>query len=519
MRESVGQTVSPWLASVQPPSRPPLAGDLRADVGVVGAGIAGLSTAYLLTRAGFSVVVVDAGPIGGGQSGRTTAHLSNAIDDLYQTIERLHGPDGARRAAESHTQAIDRIEAITREEAIACDFERLDGFLFAGPGEPPDVLRRELEAARAAGLGNVELVGRAPLAFDTGPALRFPRQAQFHVLKYLTGLAEAFERRGGRIFCETRATSLTGGSPARVATPRGTITCRAIVAATNTPIVSRVLIHARQAAYQTYVIGAVVRRDSVLRALYWDTEDPYHYVRLHTVPAGAAGGTGDEPVDLLIVGGEDHKTGQANDADTRWARLEAWARPRFPTIERIAFRWSGEVMEPVDRLALIGRNPNDADNVFIATGDTGMGMTHGTIAGMLLTDMIAGRPNPWARLYDPARLRPRAAPSFVAEAANMAAQYGEWLTPGQVRSINDVPPGSGAVMRRGLTKVALYRDETGELSERSAVCPHLGCIVAWNQAERTWDCPCHGSRFDCHGRVLNGPANRDLDHTERRRAA
>src|SRR5918992_838309 len=228
MRASVGQTVSPWLASAPPPSRPPLGGDVRADVGVVGAGIAGLSTAYLLARAGFSAVVVDDGPIGGGQSGRTTAHLSNAIDDLYQTIERLHGPDGARRAAESHTQAIDRIEAIAREEAIACDFERLDGYLFAGPGEPPDVLRRELEAARAVGLGNVELVGRAPLAFDTGPALRFPRQAQFHVLKYLTGLAEAFERRGGRIFCGTHATSLTGGSPARVMTPRGTITCRAI---------------------------------------------------------------------------------------------------------------------------------------------------------------------------------------------------------------------------------------------------------------------------------------------------
>src|SRR5918999_2707152 len=326
MRASVGQTVSPWLASVPPPSRPPLGGDVRADVGVVGAGIAGLSTAYLLARAGCSVVVVDEGPIGGGQSGRTTAHLSNAIDDLYQTIERIHGPEGARLVAESHTQAIDRIDSIAREEAIGCDFERLDGYLFTGPGESPALLTREREAAQAAGLRDVELLQRAPLAFDTGPALRFPRQAQFHVLKYLAGLAEAFERRGGRIFCGTRATSIIGGSAARVETLRGTITCRAIVTATNTPIVSRVIVHARQAAYQTYVIGAVVRRGSVARALYWDTEDPYHYVRLHTMPSRAAGGTGDDPVDLLIVGGEDHKTGQANDGEERWARLEAWAR-------------------------------------------------------------------------------------------------------------------------------------------------------------------------------------------------
>ena len=523
MKGDSGQTRSPWFASVDTPARPPLSGDTRADVCVIGAGIAGMSAAYMLACEGRSVVVMDDGPIGGGQTGRTTAHLSNAMDDLYQTIAKIHGAEGARLAAESHTAAIDRIETIAGIESIHCDFERLDGYLFTPPGTSTDILARELEAAHAAGLPEVELVARAPLAdFDTGAALRFPRQAQFHSLEYLSGLTAAIERRGGRIVCGTHADEVTGGTPARVKTPHGTVECDAVIVATNTPIVSRVLIHARQAAYLTYVIGAVLPPRAMERALYWDTEDPYHYMRLHTLSARAVGGDSDEPVDVLIVGGEDHKVGQADDADTRWQRLEAWTRERVPHIRRVAFRWSGEVMEPVDRLGLIGRNPNDHANVFIATGDTGMGMTHGTIAGMLLTDLVVGRANPWERLYDPSRVRPRAVTTFLDEAANMAAQYADWLTPGDVAAVEAIAPGTGAVMRHGLGKVAVYRDERGVVHARSAVCPHLGCIVDWNHAERTWDCPCHGSRFDCHGRVINGPANADLAQApvhEQRRAS
>jgi glycine/D-amino acid oxidase-like deaminating enzyme/nitrite reductase/ring-hydroxylating ferredoxin subunit len=510
MRGDSGDTISPWLASIDTPARPRLSGDTTAHVCVIGAGIAGMSTAYLLAREGRSVVVIDDGPIGGGQTGRTTAHLSNAMDDLYTTIAKIHGQEGARTAAESHTAAIDRIETIARAETIDCDFERVDGYLFLAPGQAIDILEREREATHQAGLGEVEIVPRVPLLpFNTGPALRFPRQAQFHSLKYLSGLAAAIEGRGGQIFCGTRALSVKGGTPARVNTNQGMITCDAVVVATNTPIVSRVIIHARQAAYSTYVIGAEVPARSIGRALYWDTEDPYHYVRLHTVPARAAGRTGD-PLEILIVGGEDHKVGQADDGVQRWERLEAWARDRFPMMRDIVFRWSGEVMEPVDRIGLIGRNPKDHGNILIATGDTGMGMTHGTIAGILLTDLVMGRSNPWERLYDPSRLRPRALGTFLEEAANMAAQYTDWLTPGEVGSPDEIPPDSGAVVRHGITKVAVYRDEHGALHERSAVCPHLGCIVDWNQVERTWDCPCHGSRFDRFGRTLNGPAITDL---------
>jgi Rieske Fe-S protein len=218
--------------------------------------------------------------------------------------------------------------------------------------------------------------------------------------------------------------------------------------------------------------------------------------------------------DILIVGGEDHKTGQKDDANKRYAWLERWTRTRFPMIEDIAFRWSGQVMEPVDGLAFIGRNPLDDDNVFIATGDSGNGMTHGTIAGILLTDLIIGRENEWATLYDPSRITLRAAVEFAKENLNVAAQYTDLVTPGEVDSADEVKAGEGAVVRRGLSKVAVYRDEQNVLHERSAVCVHLGCIVNWNSEEKTWDCPCHGSRYDALGKVIQGPANGDLSPVE-----
>ncbi len=503
MSSDSGQSTSLWMATASVPEQPALTEDLKTDVCVVGAGIAGMTTAYLLTRAGKSVVVLDDGPVGAGQTQRTTAHLSNALDDRYFRIEWLHGTEGARLAAESHTAAIDRIEAAAREEGIACDFERLDGYLFLPPGGSPDVLDRELEAARRAGLTGVERLPRAPLdGFDTGPCLRFPRQGQFHPLKYLAGLAEAIRRGGGRLFSGAHAEAITGGAPARVRVRGGrVVTAGAVVVATNTPVNDRVAIHTKQAPYLTYVIGARVPHGSVPRALYWDTLDPYHYVRLQP-------GSGAE--DVLIVGGEDHKTGQADDQASRHARLEAWARERFPMLGAVEFRWSGQVLETIDGLAFIGRNPGDEPNVFVATGDSGMGMTHGTIAGLLLTDLILGRENPWAALYDPARKTLRAAGEFARENLNVLGQYGDWLTGGEVTSPDDIAPGKGAVIRRGLTKVAAYRDEQDVVHERSAVCTHLGCIVGWNDAEKTWDCPCHGSRFDPLGRVLNGPANRDL---------
>ena len=513
MKSDSGQSVSVWMATAEEiPSDGQLTENTHADVCVVGAGIAGMTTAYLLAREGKRVVVVDDGAIGGGMTGRTTAHLVNALDDRFYELERLHGEQGARIAAASHSSAIDRVEAIVREEGIECEFERLDGYLFVPPNESKDQLEEELEATHKAGLTGIEMVDRAPIKdFDTGKALRFPRQAQFHPLQYLAGLAQAIRRDGGRIFTGTHASKIEGGKPAKIEIKSGqTVTSDSVVVATNTPVNDLIAIHTKQAPYITYVIGARVPRGSVTRALYWDTPDPYHYIRVESISAKDKNTGRTEEYDLLIVGGEDHKTGQADDANKRYAWLERWTRTRFPMIEEIEFKWSGQVMEPVDGLAFIGRNPMDEDNVYIATGDSGNGMTHGTIAGILLTDLIMGRENDWAKLYDPARKTLRAIKEFASENLNVARQYVDLLTGGDVDSADDIKPGQGAIVRHGLKKVAAYRDESGKLHQRSAVCVHLGCIVDWNSKEKTWDCPCHGSRFDAYGKVFQGPANSDL---------
>jgi glycine/D-amino acid oxidase-like deaminating enzyme/nitrite reductase/ring-hydroxylating ferredoxin subunit len=494
------------------PNGVPLTRDVQVDVCIVGAGIAGLSTAYVLGRAGKKVAVLEDGVIGGGQTQQTTAHLVNALDDRYFHLEKLHGLEGARLAAESHSAAIDQIESVVTNESIACDFQRLDGFLFVPPGHAQDVLKHELRAAERAGVDGIEYVNRIPYEpFNFGPGLRFPRQAQFHPWKYLRGLVMAIDRDGGQIFTETHAQSVEGGKSAKITTKNGpTVTAEAVVVATNTPINDLVAIHTKQAAYLSYVVGARVPRGTIPRCLLWDTGDekhghpyPYHYVRLQNDPT-------DSTYEILVVGGEDHRTGQANDAAVRYGRLEAWSRERFPMIESFRYQWAGQVMEPVDGLAFIGRNPADAENVFVATGDSGNGMTHGTIAGILISDLILKRENPWAKLYDPSRKTVKAITDYARENLNTALQYADWLKSGDVDSAAQIPPGSGAIIRSGLSMLAVYRDDHGELHEFSASCPHLGCVVQWNEGEKTWDCPCHGSRFDCRGKVFNGPANADL---------
>jgi glycine/D-amino acid oxidase-like deaminating enzyme/nitrite reductase/ring-hydroxylating ferredoxin subunit len=502
MKDDSQATTSLWMATASMPSQSRLKESIRTDVCIIGAGIAGLTTAYLLDQEGRSVVVLDDGMIGGGMTGRTTAHLTNAYDDRYLEIERLHGQENARVTADSHTAAIEKINQIVSAEKIDCDFEWLDGFLFGATPDSVQLLNDELAASHRAGLIGVEKVARAPIqSFDTGPALRFPRQAQFHPLKYLDGLAKAIMRNDGRLFGNTHATKIEGGSEARIETSHGPIVrSEVVVVATNTPVNDRVAIHTKQAPYVTYAIGVRVPKGSVTRALYWDTGDPYHYLRLQR----------EDEYDVLIVGGEDHKTGQANDGAERFARLEQWTRERFPQAREVKYRWSGQVMEPIDGLAFIGRNPLDEDNVYIATGDSGQGMTHGTIAGMLLTDLIQGRKNTWEDLYSPSRLRVKSLPEYASENINVAGQYADYVTAGDIKSESELKPGAGAIMRDGVSKLAVYRDQNGNLHKRSAVCPHLGCSVAWNSTEQTWDCPCHGSRFSANGKVYQGPANGDL---------
>lgn len=505
MQSDSGHTTSVWMDTTEVPQFEPLTQDLRSNVCVVGAGIAGLTTAYLLARAGRAVVLIDDGPIGGGETSRTTAHLTAALDDRYFNIERMHGEEGAKLAAESHMSAIHRIENIASMEDIDCDFERVEGYLFLGGADTRKVLERELEATHRAGITDTQLVDRMPFGFwDSGPALRFPRQATFHPLKYLKGLARAILRDGGKIYTGVHAEKIEDGEPARVTTSDGhVISADNVVVCTNTPVNDWLIIHSKQAAYRTYVIGARIPKGSVPHGLYWDTPDPYHYIRLQTAEDKSAN---ELDYDILMVGGEDHKTGQAVDTDERFVRLEQWTRERFPMIERVDYRWSGQVIEPVDYLAYIGKNPGGDEHIWIATGDSGNGMTHGTIAGIILNELVQGRKHQWARLYDPSRIRLRAAPEYLRENVNAAEQYKDWFTGGEAQGVATIQAGEGAVIGRGRGKIAVYRDERGDIHSLSAVCSHLYCIVHWNHTEKTWDCPCHGSRFDPYGKVVNGPA-------------
>ncbi len=303
-----------------------------------------------------------------------------------------------------------------------------------------------------------------------------------------------------RLFTQTRVTEIEGGEHPRVKTGGGlTVRAQHVVVATNTPVNNRAFIHTKQSAYMTYMVGLKVPAGQIQPALFWDTLDAYHYVRL--VPG---------PSDLLIVGGQDHKVGQGQDHAQRFNLLEAWARERWPMAGSVAYRWSGEVFEPVDFQAFIGANPGD-QNVYVVTGDSGHGLTHGTIAGLLIPQLIAGRDHPWKSLYDPSRINPWTTSNFLSENLNTAAQYADWFRGGDLDSEDEVAKGCGAVVRQGLKKVACYRDEEGNLFRYSAICPHLQGIVRWNRLEKTWDCPCHGSRFDSHGRVVVGPANSDLE--------
>ena len=516
--ERAGQTISFWERTATKSYTAPVSENLTGDVCVIGAGIAGVTTAYLLARENRRVTLIDDGPVGGGMTGRTTAQFVTLVDDGYDKIEKLLGEGCSRLCAESQIVAIDRVESIVKTEKIDCDFERVDGYLFLPPGGSVTYLKRELEAIHRAGLRDVERIDRVPIGqFNTDGVLRIPRQAQFHPLKYLNGLARRIVDLGGCIFIGTRVVKVDDGGPVKIETSDGhTIAAQAVVVATNCPINDRLVIHSKQAPYATYVVGLRVTRE-VERALLWDTATtaeeekqklgpiPYHYVRFARDAIG----------DVLIVGGEDHKTGQASDCEQRFKKLEHWAREHFPFAGEVTDRWSGQVMEPVDGVAYIGRNPGDK-NVYVVTGDSGNGMTHGTIGGMVIVDLIGGRENPWTKLYEPSRrtLKPAVIADYIAENANVAAQLRDYVMPGDKPSAEKIKNGEGAVLRDGAKKIAAYRDEKGTLHEFSAVCPHLKCIVRWDSCEKTWDCPCHGSRFDALGRVLNGPAIADLEPME-----
>lgn len=509
------RSVSVWMKDAPRVAAPPLTADIETNVAVVGAGIAGLSAAYELARLGRSVLVIDRGRIAGGMTARTTAHLAGELDDYYHRLIGVHGADAARRYHESQVAAINRIEAICRDENIDCDFRRLDGYLIPSEEGGIDLLEEEFEACRAIDV-EVEWVERAPIrGLDSGRALRFANQGRFHPTRYLAGLASAIEARGGSLFGDT---AYVGHREADgrvvIETERGArIDAAVAVFATNSPVNAKVALHTKQTPMRTYAIAGRVPRGSVPDVLLWDTLEAYHYVRIQELSASE---------DWLIVGGEDHRSGEATDMDRRIGALAEWTRRRYPMFGRVELSWSGQVLETVDFLPFSGRNPGDT-NIYVHTGDSGQGITNGVAGALTIVPLVLGEDSRFAEVLNPSR-KPAALESLrefaggVAGAVKNLAEHvlpaghrsEERPEPGEIASVDDLGPGEGGILREGENLIAVSRDADGRIVRRSAVCTHVGCVVHWNPFETCWDCPCHGSQFAPDGTVLNGPALRPL---------
>jgi glycine/D-amino acid oxidase-like deaminating enzyme/nitrite reductase/ring-hydroxylating ferredoxin subunit len=497
-------TLPYWSDSASMPRFPKLERDERVDVVVVGGGISGLTAAYLLTAAGKSVALIERERCAAVDTGHTSAHLTMVTDQSMTNLAKTFGRDHAQAVWDAGLAAMGQIDAIARDERIECDFAWVRGYQHAPIGARPAGERKmfEDEANLASELGfDAEVVDEVP--FVGGPGVMFPDQARFHPRKYLAGVARTITDRGGMIFEHSPATEFND-RPVSVKANGHTLTCQAIVLATHTPLVGNAgmagatLFQTKLALYTSYVVAARVPKERIPDALFWDTGDPYHYLRL-------------EPRrddDLVIFGGEDHKTGQANDTNACFDRLERTLASVIGSAD-VTHRWSGQVIETPDGLPYIGET---AARQFAGTGYSGNGMTFGTLTAMMAADRVAGRTNPWSDLFDPGRKKiVGGAWDYVKE--NKDYPYylvRDRFAGAEARSVRDVPAGSGCVVELGGQKVAVYRDDDGTVTKRSAVCTHMGCLVNWNNAERTWDCPCHGSRFKPDGAVIAGPAESPL---------
>ncbi|MCE9669622.1 FAD-dependent oxidoreductase [Myxococcus stipitatus] len=486
-----------WTVTTPPRDFPALNADLSVDVAIIGGGVAGLTTALLLKRAGKRVAVLEMHRILSGQTGQTTAHLTELLDTPYSSLRQDFGEKGARLAAMSSRVALEQIATLVETLQLDCGFQRVPGFRYAETARELESLERELPAARDAGL-IASVVRTAPLPFPVKGAMRVEDQALFHPRQYLLGLADRIPGDGSHLFEGTRVTDIHDGRPCRVVTDRGTVNATAVVEATHSPL-NRVSLQTRLYPYRTYAVAGPLE-GPLEPGLYYDSQDPYHYSRTQVVDGRA----------YLVVGGEDHKVGAEEDTDRRYAALADYTLRRFP-VRQLTHRWSGQVIEPVDGLPFIGRN-GSSRHVYVATGFSGTGMTFGTLAGMLLTDLILGNESPFAALYSHSRKKPLAGvKDFIQENADVAFRFvADRLARPEGRHLSDVAPGEAKVLEVEGQKVAVYREPDGTAHAVSPVCTHLGCHVHWNGAERSWDCPCHGARYSPTGKVLNGPAMKDL---------
>ncbi|MFJ2763450.1 FAD-dependent oxidoreductase [Streptomyces prasinus] len=500
--ELPGMAESYWMDTAPGTRWPPSDDDTTADVAVIGAGMAGLSTAWELTRAGRKVIVLEADRVAAGVTGYTTAKLTAAHSLVYERLRRTRGPEGARRYARSQQAAVERVGAVAAELGVDCDFERASALTFTTDPQQRPVFEAEAEAAAEAGL-DASFVTETDLPLPVAAAVRIAHQAQFHPRKYLLALADDITARGGVIHERTRVTGLTESGPCKVRTERGTtVTAKDVVVATHYPVFDRALLFARLSPNRELVVAAPLPASAAPEHMYITDDMGKRSVR--TAPL-------DGNRRLLIVTGEGFTPG-TGDGHERFLRLDAWMHEHFP-VGDTAYRWAAQDNRASDTVPLVGPFHPGAHHVYVATGFGGWGMSGGAMAGQLLASLITGAEPEWAGLYDPRRLKStvREGATLLKQQADVARHFvGDRLKSSHVDSVAEIAPGSGAVVRVEGRRCAVYRDEKGAVHAVSARCTHLGCLVAFNEAETAWECPCHGSRFGVDGEVLHGPAVRPL---------
>jgi glycine/D-amino acid oxidase-like deaminating enzyme/nitrite reductase/ring-hydroxylating ferredoxin subunit len=499
---STRATTSLWRDTASLPEFPALDGDLDADVAVIGGGITGVTAAYLLSRAGQRVVLLERARVGQGETGQTTAHVTQVFDTRFKDLTTRFGTDAARLAAQSHREAVDFIDTLADRCGLANDVTSVPAYLYSEAQDDRDALAEEADAARRLGI-SCAYTTSVPLPFRVAGAVRFDEQRRLHPLRYLRSVLGLATDAGTRTFEQTPVMEVVDGQPCSVNTTGGVVRARAVFVATNVPINNRVLIQTKLTASRSYAI-AVRLESPPPDALFWDTANPYHYLRLQ--PA--------ERSPLLIVGGRDHRVGMEG-GDGAFDALEEYTLRHFGDVRGIRHRWSGQIIEPVDGLPYIGRNAFES-HVFIATGYSGTGLTLGTLAAQMVSDAVLGRDHPCRDLYEATRIPVTSVVEYVKENVVFPIELVKDRIAGGERekmpaSFDSIEPGEGVVINAHSLALAASRDLHGALHVVKATCTHLGCDVRWNRAEQSWDCPCHGSRFSPEGHVLNGPAVKNLE--------
>ena len=481
-----GTVGSCWVATAPRTNYPELKGSLHAETAVVGAGIVGLTAALRLCQAGRSVIVVEGLRVGGQVTGRSTAKITTQHALIYDHLVRTKGLGTAQSYAHANSKGMRQIISWIDELGIECALEMRDAYAYTTSPARRDEIEAEAQAARKLGL-TAEVLDRAPLPFDTAAALRFPDQAQFNPAQYLVGLAAAVAERGGRIFEQSRARLIGEASRWRVVTDEGTVHCEHVVIATNMTVKSPVGMSRRTQPRSHTAMAFRIDDPGAVEGMFIGIDDPTHSIR--------TGRDADGP--LLVVLGPKFNTGQDGDVAERFVDLERWARQNLPVGESV-WRWCNEDYDTPDRVPYVGTpDPDKAPGFHIATGFNAWGISNGTAAGMMIAELVAGAESPWERLYDPARPYPE---DFHQDGDSQSI----------VGNVDDIPRGGGGVVVRGEEKIAAWRDDDGTLHTLSASCTHKGCTVTWNNADRTWDCPCHGSIFAADGSVIHGPARKPL---------